>query len=335
MKVWLPYIQAGSGTDIFTRRLAKAIEEAGHQTVLSPYPHWLQYFPWLLRIIKTPPGTEITITNTWNGFAFRRKRTKLVTIEHLCIFDPDYLPYRSFAQAVFHETMVRQFEKLTIKKSDAIIAISNYIADSVNTIFNTPVNKVIYNGIDAKYFSPVSNHQNLCKKDFFRILFVGNLTKRKGADLLPEIMNRLGSHYELYFCSIRRTSPITKCNNMKPLGSLSQEQIRDAYREADIVLFPTRSEGFGYAAAEAMACGTPVVASNCTSLPEIIEDGVTGRLCPVDDVEAFVDAIQELADSPEKLQKMGRLARLKIENSFSEEKMLQQYLNLFRMVLLK
>jgi glycosyltransferase involved in cell wall biosynthesis len=101
---------------------------------------------------------------------------------------------------------------------------------------------------------------------------------------------------------------------------MNQQQILDAYRHADIVLFPTGLEGLPLAAAEAMACGTPVVATDCSSLPELIEDGVTGRLCPVDDVKAFAAAVSELAARPEHFLQMGTKAREAIEKQFSLKK---------------
>jgi len=117
---------------------------------------------------------------------------------------------------------------------------------------------------------------------------------------------------------------------MSPLGRLSKTELREAYRRADILLFPTRFEGFGLAAAEAMACGTPVVTTNCSSLPEIVEDGVNGKLCNVDDVDSFAKAVVELASDWKQLGKMGRRARATVLERFTIGEMAQKYLNLFR-----
>jgi glycosyltransferase involved in cell wall biosynthesis len=82
---------------------------------------------------------------------------------------------------------------------------------------------------------------------------------------------------------------------MIPLGRLSDDELVAAYAECDALLFPSRMEGFGYPVAEAMACGKPVVTTNASSMPELVEHGEGGLLCPVDDVQAFATAIRELA----------------------------------------
>ncbi|MGZ8165189.1 MAG: glycosyltransferase, partial [Methylobacter sp.] len=103
----------------------------------------------------------------------------------------------------------------------------------------------------------------------------------------------------------------------------------DEYRKADILLFPSRFEGFGYAPVEAMACGTPVVTTNCSSLTEVVKDGVTGILCPIDNVEAFSNAIKNLTQVPNKLISMGEAGHAHVNEHFSILTMAKKYLHLF------
>ncbi|RKY70749.1 MAG: glycosyltransferase family 1 protein [Candidatus Latescibacterota bacterium] len=330
MKIWLPYIRCGSGTDVYTERLTKATVSAGHEAVVSPFAHCWQYFPWRLRLIEPPPGVEVILANTWNGFAFHRSGIKLVVVEHHCIFDPAYAPYRSLLQTVFHENLVRRFEQASLRTADALVAVSAYTARMVRKALGGPMAEVIHNGIDTDFFCPGQQAKTPVKDRTVRLLFVGNLSRRKGADLLPDIMRKLGPGYELRYTSgLRTNDPYMNVPGMKPLGRLNQQQMLDAYRHADIVLFPTRLEGFGYAAAEAMACGTSVVATDCSSLPELIDDGVTGRLCPMDDVKAFAAAVSELVAQPERLLQMGRKARKAIEKQFTLKRMAHEYIGLF------
>ena len=334
MKIWLPYIRCGSGTDVYTERLAKATVSAGHEAVVSPFAHCWQYFPWRLRLIEPPPGVEVILANTWNGFVFHRSGSKLVVVEHHCIFDPAYSPHRSLLQAVFHETLVRRFEQASLRTADALVAVSAYTARMVQKTLGGPMAEVIHNGIDTNFFRPGQQAKTSTKDRTVRLLFVGNLSRRKGADLLPNIMRKLGPGYELRYTSgLRTNDPYVNVPGMKPLGRLTQQQMLDAYRHADIVLFPTRLEGFGYAAAEAMACGTPVVATDCSSLPELIDDGVTGRLCPMDDVKAFAAAVSELVAQPERSLQMGRKARKAIEKQFTLKRMVHEYIGLFENLL--
>ena len=78
-----------------------------------------------------------------------------------------------------------------------------------------------------------------------------------------------------------------------------------------------------------MACGTPVVASRASSIGEIVSDGDNGRLCPVDDVGAFAEAIRDLKSDPGQIAEMGRAARQTVENRFSIDRMAERYLALF------
>jgi glycosyltransferase involved in cell wall biosynthesis len=76
------------------------------------------------------------------------------------------------------------------------------------------------------------------------------------------------------------------------LGRVSEEELRDLYRGARAFVDPTRYEGFGYGVLEAMASGTPVVASSVTSIPEVVGDA--GLLCDPNSIEAFADALRRL-----------------------------------------
>jgi glycosyltransferase involved in cell wall biosynthesis len=80
------------------------------------------------------------------------------------------------------------------------------------------------------------------------------------------------------------------------VGRVSDEELAALYRGAVAVLDPTLYEGFGYGVLEAMACGAPVVASNVTSIPEVVGDA--GILCDPRDPAAFAAALRRLRDEP-------------------------------------
>ncbi len=84
---------------------------------------------------------------------------------------------------------------------------------------------------------------------------------------------------------------------------------------ADIVVIPSRFEGFGLTALEAMSLSKPVIASRAGGLPEVMGD--TGRLTPIGDQRAITDAILELADDPRLRDTMGMAARARAEAHFS------------------
>ena len=98
-------------------------------------------------------------------------------------------------------------------------------------------------------------------------------------------------------------------------------------------MFPSRFEGFGYVALEAMACGKPVVATNSTSIPEVVDNGTTGILCPTDDIESFVAACRKLAADRGLCGRMGEAGRKRAVEEFSEEVIVSQYIDLYRSLL--
>ena len=205
-----------------------------------------------------------------------------MVVEHHSVFDSFFEPYRTKVQKFVHNYVVRKLVRKTFEKADHIVAVSHYTASSIKKNFGLQNVSAIWNGVDTKFFSPAPETSKGRLKFPIKLLYVGNLIPRKGADLLPKIMAKLGNKYSLeYTIGLREKVASNDAVNMHSLGKLTRMELRDAYRKADLLLFPTRFEGFGLAAVEAMACGIPVITTNCSSLPEIIDDGVTGKLCRV------------------------------------------------------
>jgi starch synthase len=330
MRVWLPYVHAGSGTDVYTHRLARGLREAGVDVVVTRLARRWQYVPWMLRAVRAPVAVDLIVTNTWNGFAFERSASKLVVIEHLFVLDPVLEPYKNTLQKVFHNTLVRQFVHASARVADAVVAVSEYTASALSRGLGCDRPRVIKNGIDTNFFCPGLQGKEPLAGRTFRLLFIGNLSRRKGADLLPAIMDQLGPGFELAYTSgLRDARSRMRHARLKPLGQLGPEGIKAACRQADALVFPSRLEGFGYAAAEAMACGTPVVAADTSSLPELIDHGRTGFLCKVDDVADFARAIRKLAASDELRRCMSVAARQRAVKLFRLETMVRQYCALF------
>jgi glycosyltransferase involved in cell wall biosynthesis len=99
--------------------------------------------------------------------------------------------------------------------------------------------------------------------------------------------------------------------------------------EADVFVLPSRSEAFPNSIIEAMAAGLPVVASDVGGIPELVEDGRTGRLVPPGDPQALAGALLELLDHPDRVEAFGREGRDRIERSYSFDRMVQQFETLY------
>jgi glycosyltransferase involved in cell wall biosynthesis len=165
---------------------------------------------------------------------------------------------------------------------------------------------VIPNGIDTDFFTPGTTTPDSDPR--FRLLFVGNPTKRKGADLLEPLMSRLGSDYVLEYTSGLRDSGVISGPNVLPLGSLDKAAVREAYRRADAFVFPTRLEGLPLTVLKAMG-------SDRTSMPEAVTDGREGFLRPPE-IEPLAAAIGQLRADDETRNRMGRAARERAVREF-------------------
>ncbi|RDV83408.1 glycosyltransferase family 4 protein [Ammonifex thiophilus] len=113
----------------------------------------------------------------------------------------------------------------------------------------------------------------------------------------------------------------------------SWEEIPAAYRESDIVVYPSAfQEPFGIALLEAMALGKPLVVTRVGGMPEIVLDGETGFVVPPRDPEALADKLIFLLQHPEKAQELGEKALKRFKEKFSLEEMLKAMTNYYHLI---
>ncbi len=331
MKIWLPTVKTGSGTDVFTRQLANGLMARGISPTINWFPHILELAPSLLKGVSPPQGTDIIHTNSWHGFAFARTDIPMVTTVHHCVHDMGYAPYRSLMQSIYHKTRIYRHERHSFALSDAVVADSHFTAERVTEAFPGTHPIVIYAGVDHEFFVP--DHAPTTKDGPFRLLYVGNPTRRKGFDLLIPIMERLGKGFKLSITSGLRGGKSPGAANIESLGRLDDRALLKAYQDCDALLFPSRYEGFGYVVCEAMACGKPVVTSNNSALTEVVNDGETGFLCPTDDIDAYCQAIRNLASDPVLAGKMGDAGRSRVIEHFTLDRVAANYAELYERLL--
>lgn len=101
--------------------------------------------------------------------------------------------------------------------------------------------------------------------------------------------------------------------NVRLFSAVTDAQRLELFAGAIVVLMPSRFEGFGMVAAEAMAAGAPVVAASAGSLPEVVAPPAGGRLVPAGDAAALAEAVTRLLDAPEEREEISRSARASAE----------------------
>jgi glycosyltransferase involved in cell wall biosynthesis len=108
------------------------------------------------------------------------------------------------------------------------------------------------------------------------------------------------------------------------------ENVPEYLRAADLFYFPTRREGLPNALAESMASGLPVVASRLPGVTtDLVDDGVEGRLIDGHDPRSYAEALVELLERPAVLDRMGSLARQRMEREFNLDHVVRQYASLY------
>lgn len=324
--VWFIAIRTGTGSDVFTKNLCAALRLAGVRAEVTWLPHRAEYLPWSVQVPTPPMWATIVHINTWLHERFIPNSLPVVTTSHHVVHDPNFNKYKNFLQKCYHRFWIKNIEKRVFLKSDVVVAVSEYTSKMLKEVFGLSDVRVIYNGIDSSLF--VNRNKNF-NRPVFKLLYVGSWISRKGVDVLGPLMERLGAKAVLHYTGLQGEKNKNLPSNCKSLGRLNDSELILAMQDADVLVFPSYLEGFGLVAAEAMSCGTPVVAAKTSALVEVIEDGVTGILCDPGSVDSYENAVLRLIDASEFLQVMSFNARNSVEKKFDNNLMVRDYLSVY------
>jgi glycosyltransferase involved in cell wall biosynthesis len=202
-----------------------------------------------------------------------------------------------------------------IMQADHIVTVSDHTAKDVMATFGIEPARVTtaHNGVDPA-FQPLDQVQVMAARsryglasDIFCLLNVGSNHPRKNVFSilkalavlrqrgLPTYLLKAGADFTPNQKIYLQQQNLTDC--VAYVGKPSQAQLVELYNAVDGLVAPSLYEGFGITPLEAMACGTPVVVSNTTALPEVV--GQAGLLVPPEDIGAIAAAIQQLYEQPE------------------------------------
>jgi glycosyltransferase involved in cell wall biosynthesis len=198
---------------------------------------------------------------------------------------------------------------------------------------------VISGGVDTEKFSPDEN----VERDGI-VLFVGRLLPHKGVN---DLVNAVAADMPLEL--IGKSCDARFVTDLKALGKDKQVKFRHdcddaalvhAYRKALCVVLPsvyrnmygeeTRvPELLGQTLLEGMACGTPAICTDVASMPEVVEDGVTGFVVPANDAVALGEKLRWLRDHPHDARVMGQAARQRVLEKFTWPKVVKHCLEIY------
>lgn len=179
------------------------------------------------------------------------------------------------------------------------------------------------------------------------VLFVGNPSPgdalRKGLDdllaVVPDVLARVpGARFRLV--GPRLETPWSEmlgaaawAGHVEFTGPLPRERLTDQYRDAALFVLPSRAEGMPNAILEAMAHGLPVVATKVGSIPEVLEEGLGGKLVEPGDRRALGKALAALLEDPAAARAMGERNRARVRKEFGHEKTAERLIALYESIL--
>ncbi len=315
-------ICTSTGAETWTRRLASGLKAKGHQVILDEIPHAFQYYPWLANV-SAPDGTDLIIANSWTASAFARRGTPLITVVHHVVHGPELKNHKSIWQAMYHRACVLPMERRAMSKSTRVVAVSRRTAMDVREHLSRMDVDVILNGVDTTLFTPPETLRGRRAGAPLRLLFVGKPSLRKGFDTVAAIVEKLGGEVSLT-CVGGAPEPGLPAFSGRNLGKVSLDQLIEEYRQSDLLLFPSRLEGFGYAAAEALSCGLPVICSQDTAVAEIVSDA-SSIICEANDINGFEAAIRKVISGERDLITMRAAARARAVSTLDEKRWLDEF----------
>lgn len=333
------------GVDFGIQNITRSVQRAGHSPELLRLPEVYNFAPFLIPRAM-PRGWwqnfDVVQGRSRVGFALKRAvgdaRPVVTTVHHLTT-DSELRPYSSLSQRIFYRLLEARYDRWSIQEADAVICVSRFAQRQVDETYGKTDTTLVFDGIDTDVFVPMPGlarrDDGLPRSDArIRLLFVGNRTRRKGFDLLPKIMDLLPSDYVLFYNGgFQNTGELPAHPRMVSIGLPDRAGLVAAYQSCDIMLFPSRLEGFGMAPAEALACGRPVVTTDATALPEVVDDGLNGFLVQRDDVPGYAERVRILGEDAGLRQRFGEHGREKVVRTFGYDQLAAGMIGVYQRLL--
>lgn len=226
-------------------------------------------------------------------------------------------------------------------EADRLTAVSHWLADKTAETFDLETRPtVITNFVDCDRFC-AKGRSGLPRSKPVRILHASNFRPVKRVTDIIRVFAGIASKIdaELYMVGDgpeRRwaeelAGELQVGDRVQFLGP--QKDMGKLYRSSHLFMLISDYESFGLSALEAMACGTPVLASRSGGLTEVVEDHETGRLCQVGDITSMVDAAYGVLRDPPRWKAMSEQAAERARDVFCVEKIIPQYEQMYRAVL--
>ena len=229
----------------------------------------------------------------------------------------------------------RRLFALVARRASAMTAVSSWLARGAEELAPGREVSIAPMPVLTDLFHPGGPHE----ADL--LLFVGKLTEQKGLSRLLRAMSHMRGRPRLAVVGAGRVDDaairalareLSLDHRIEWLPLLTQTELSAQYRRAAIHVIPALDEGLGLTAVESLLSETPVVGFRSGGLPDIVPDGVAGRLVDPGDEPALAAALEELLADSEARRAMGVAGRAHAENRFGSASASERYVTLYRAI---
>ncbi len=362
MRIGISCYPTHGGSGVVATELGKHLAERGHEVSFISYSS-------PLRLTQRPAGVcfhEVTIEEYPllkqfpYGLALASKMVEVARTHDLDVLHAHYaIPFAAAAVlarlmmserhlkvvTTLHGTDIslvggnRSFRPVTawaIESSDAVTAVSSYLRRETYRCFDVKREiTVIPNFIDPQRYVPSSERSHPPT-----LVHVSNFRPLKRTKDVVEIFQKVAARTDARLALVGDGPDLSEVMYRIEQHGLADrvtyhgvvDEVAPILSQARLFLLPSENESFGLAALEAMAAGVPPIATRVGGVPEVIEDGVSGYLCPVGDVDAMAERCIELLGDPARLERFSRAARERAVSAFHFEPIVARYEDLYRKV---
>jgi glycosyltransferase involved in cell wall biosynthesis len=253
--------------------------------------------------------------------------------------------YRRWWERAIRKGIYRALNVTAFRRSDHVVATFESLRDEIVTRWRVPEGRVtaILNGAAETFTNGVPSDRSTTPSplqlngktpDFKRYcLFVGRLTPRKGPDFVVRALAEAEPDVSCVFAGDgpmrTEVEKLAKRLGVEDrvafLGNVEPAGLAPLYANAELLILPTVSDTSPMVVMEAMACGTPVLATSVAGLPSLVEDWETGFLVHPDNVGELAVALRFLMHDPELRKNMSEKARMRVAERFLWSRVAKQY----------
>lgn len=255
---------------------------------------------------------------------------------------------------VFLGGITSKMEKLSFLLAHRVLSVSPSMADfcifnklvhrnKISIIGNGTINGIDYEG-KFNYTKTIDKAASLKKRlninNKFIVGFMGRINEDKGLNEIPLVLSSLLTKFpNVHLCIVGENETDINLStflaatigyNFTLVGKV--ENAQDYLALFDVLLFPSKREGFGLVLAEASALKTPSVAYDIFGVSDAIQNNVTGKLVPYGDVQGLADALEEYIVNPELLRQHGNNGRKYIVNNFNRDAIWEAQLEFYKSI---